>query len=1412
MCMVHRSCFPLWCVAFAVLFTRLGAQVIPPGIYTGVIVGDTVNSSIIYVDPGASFASPTLTLTGSAGVYWRQIGTLAGKTISMGNGAYLYVSGANNALTLDSATTVTGDITIYSDGNPNTAIINQGMLTHNVGSGQMYASNFTNSGTITASGATYLYLGYPSAGYNSTNTGTITSSGTNTYVYLRGNFDNNGTVSAQSNGNLIWDGSNTTANLGTVTLSGGGRALLNGTLNNTATTLTAPTGGAFELYGGTITGGTIASGALSFTSSGGYLDGTTLTGDLSVGASTHVRLINNATFTGTNVSVGNSGGVYWQQTGTLANHTISLGAGSHFRTEGANSALTLTSGTVTMGSGAYFYASGTNSSLTFDAGTSLSGGVTAYSDSSAGTAITNQGTINHNTGTGSIYAANFTNSGTITASGATYLYLGYPSAGYNSTNTGTITSSGTNTFVYLRGNFDNNGTVSAQSNGNLIWDGSNTTANLGTVTLSGGGRALLNGTLDNTAATLTAPSGGTFELYGGTITGGTIASGALTFTNSGGTLSGTTLTGDLNVGAGAYVRLANSATFTGSNVSAGNSGGVYWQQTGTLANHTIALGTGSYFRNEGANSALTLASGTVTMGSGAYFYASGTNSSLTFDAGTSLSGGVSAYSDSSAGTAVTNQGTISHNTGSGSIYAANFTNSGSITASGATYLYLGHPSAGYNSTNTGTITSSGTNTYVYLRGNFDNNGTVSAQSNGNLIWDGSNTTANLGTVTLSGGGRALLNGTLNNTATTLTAPTGGAFELYGGTITGGTIASGALSFTSSGGYLDGTTLTGDLSVGASTHVRLINNATFTGTNVNVGNSGGVYWHQTGTLANHTISLGAGSHIRTDGANRSLTLTSGTVTMGSGAYFYASGTNSSLTFDATTTLSGGVSAYSDGSAGTAVTNQGTISHNTGSGSFYATNFTNSGTITASGATYLYLGYPSAGYNSTNTGTVTSSGTNTHVYLRGNFDNNGTVSAQSNGNLIWDGSNTTANLGTVTLSGGGRALLGGTLNNTAANLTAPTGGTFELYGGTITGGTIAAGALGFTSSGGYLDGATLTGDLSLGASSHVRFINGASFTGSNATLGANSTVYWQQVGTLNNKAITQAASSYFNVLGANNALTLATTTSVTGSIGIYSDSTNGTAITNQGTLTHNINSTGYLYADTFTNQGTVNVSAGSLYIGYYSNDTSTNSASGIVNLTGGNVYVSSPLTNAGLFNVQAGTLFTNNMFTNIAGGTFKGAGTVSGDVTISGGTVAPGNSIGTLTFAAGSDFTVTGSSVLEIELSGATADKIVFQNPGPVNIGSGLLQLSLSLLGAPVPYTTYTLLDITSGGSGIVGSLAGLPVTGSAFTAYYLGNPYDFHVTYLTNQLQIQAVPEPGTYALLGAGLVAVAFLRRRRRAV
>ncbi|MBL9213860.1 MAG: PEP-CTERM sorting domain-containing protein, partial [Opitutaceae bacterium] len=424
------------------------------------------------------------------------------------------------------------------------------------------------------------------------------------------------------------------------------------------------------------------------------------------------------------------------------------------------------------------------------------------------------------------------------------------------------------------------------------------------------------------------------------------------------------------------------------------------------------------------------------------------------------------------------------------------------------------------------------------------------------------------------------------------------------------------------------------------------------------------------------------------------------------------------------------------------------------------------------------------------------------------------AQNSGVLRFDGTNTTANLGSITLASGGHAYLNGTLVNTGDTLNAPTGGSFELLGGTIQGGTVAAGALAFTTSGGYLDGVTYTGDLAMTASSqYVRFLNGTTFTGANASFATSSGLYWSQTGTLTGKTLTLANGAYLYVNGVGNSLTLDATTVLNGNASLYTDGSAGTSIINQGTLNHT-GSSAQIYAANFTNAGTINATAGTLQIGTTSSGyVATNAAGGVINVNGANTYLyaptANPFINNGTINVQSGTLFTGTYVTNGPTGRIGGAGTINGNLTLGGGTLAPGNSIGNLTLT-NTSFTVTNPSVFEVELGGTNSDRLTFVNPvGPVNIGSGLLNLSIILLAPPQEGTVYTIMNISSGGSGITGTFFNLPNSGSALIANYAGTDYTLNVYYLANSITLQ-VPEPGTYALMGTGLALLAFRHLRSR--
>jgi hypothetical protein len=61
-----------------------------------------------------------------------------------------------------------------------------------------------------------------------------------------------------------------------------------------------------------------------------------------------------------------------------------------------------------------------------------------------------------------------------------------------------------------------------------------------------------------------------------------------------------------------------------------------------------------------------------------------------------------------------------------------------------------------------------------------------------------------------------------------------------------------------------------------------------------------------------------------------------------------------------------------------------------------------------------------------------------------------------------------------------------------------------------------------------------------------------------------------------------------------------------------------------------------------------------------------------------------------------------------------------------------------------------------------------------------------------------------GNGAVTSLVFSSLASSLCQANYCGNQSDYVVT------TVNAVPEPGTYALMAAGLGVIGFLSRRRR--
>jgi hypothetical protein len=149
--------------------------------------------------------------------------------------------------------------------------------------------------------------------------------------------------------------------------------------------------------------------------------------------------------------------------------------------------------------------------------------------------------------------------------------------------------------------------------------------------------------------------------------------------------------------------------------------------------------------------------------------------------------------------------------------------------------------------------------------------------------------------------------------------------------------------------------------------------------------------------------------------------------------------------------------------------------------------------------------------------------------------------------------------------------------------------------------------------------------------------------------------------------------------------------------------------------------------------------------------------------------------------------------------------------SGGSIAPGNSIGTLTTGV---LNLLGGSALSLEIGDLTGDQIKVNGAATL---SGAITLALSLLADPVENTVFTILD---GSAPLVGYATGARLT-------YQGNALDeneqfmvdglnfsqiFTISYTAgggNDITLVAIPEPSIATILIGGIGAVLGLRRKR---
>lgn len=188
-------------------------------------------------------------------------------------------------------------------------------------------------------------------------------------------------------------------------------------------------------------------------------------------------------------------------------------------------------------------------------------------------------------------------------------------------------------------------------------------------------------------------------------------------------------------------------------------------------------------------------------------------------------------------------------------------------------------------------------------------------------------------------------------------------------------------------------------------------------------------------------------------------------------------------------------------------------------------------------------------------------------------------------------------------------------------------------------------------------------------------------------------------------------------------------------------------------------------------------------------------GILELTNDNDYSNS----GGSTVLQSGTLLANNTVGSatgtapltIDGGTLGGDGFIAGNVTINtGGTVNPGNSIGELTFL--NDGIFNDGSIFAVEL-GASNTSDLLNVSGNLTLGATSILDILNAQAGTFTIATYNTL------LGEFGQVTGL-------------DAFDWSIDYATgNSITLTVIPEPGTYALIFAGLAfGLVIIRRRFR--
>lgn len=296
-----------------------------------------------------------------------------------------------------------------------------------------------------------------------------------------------------------------------------------------------------------------------------------------------------------------------------------------------------------------------------------------------------------------------------------------------------------------------------------------------------------------------------------------------------------------------------------------------------------------------------------------------------------------------------------------------------------------------------------------------------------------------------------------------------------------------------------------------------------------------------------------------------------------------------------------------------------------------------------------------------------------------------------------------------------------------------------------------------------------------------------------------------------------------------------------------------LSGSGSLTAAFESIGFFGTGSFTQSGGTNTVSNGLYLGYESTGNGTYNLSGTGSLTAGDEYIGFSGTgvfnqsggthtvdtmtlaanagSTGTYNLTGGTLTVNNGITNNAGGVFNtgagtivtvggpgfinhgqlnGPGTIAGNIT-SDGTIAPGNSPGTLAIAG--DYTQSALGTLAVEIGGLLAgtEYDVLNVTGTATL-DGTLDVSLFDLGsglfAPQAGDSFDILtaDLLQGSFSTL-SFAALLDPNLSWQINYLIDAIG--TTDVVRLSVVNAVPIPPAVWLFGSGLLGLIGVARRK---